>query len=681
MTIFLPPFAIGKLKKISLFVFLSIFACNTFAQEPRFLVLNYHDIIDAGNINPLNSMDTRVENLEQHIRWLLKSYYKIISVQDVLDAAKGQTKLPKKGVLLTFDDGYQSFYTQVFPLLKKYHVPATVALVGSWMEGNVSPQEVSKPLLTWEQLRELTQSGLVEIASHSYDLHKGVIANPQGNLQAAAVSRIYDKARLTYESEENYRKRLHTSLLKSAEFIFQHTGTRPRVMVWPYGEYNQPSIEASRQAGMPVTIGLIDGTNTLADISGLRRLLITDNPDLNDFKEIINTLRADLTLRVAHLDMDYLYDKNPEQLERNLDAEVQRIKDMHISTVYLQAYADSDGDGNANALYFPNRHLPVKQDLFNRVAWQLKKIAGVKVYAWIPILAYQGSLPESWYVHEWREGKVQKATHIYTRLSPFNAEARQYIAEIYEDLAIYCNFDGILFHDDGILSDFEDAAPAAFFYGKEAWGLPDQFEQLYATSKTRLTWAQHKTELINQLTDELTNRVRIYRPGIKTARNFYALPLLNPDSEEWYAQSFDSFLKHYDYVAIEAMPFMEEAKQPQEWLTQLARKAASYPDGLNKAVFELQAVNWKIQQKIPMPIFIEQVELLKKLGAKHLGYYPDNVFENQPELTELQKHFAVSELPSRSYRRYYKFRFGRFNHFKRFRYYSRFRHYSRFKKI
>ena len=318
-------------------------------------------------------MDTRVEHLEEHIKWLIKNNYKIISIQNVLDATKGQTQLPNQSVLLTFDDGYQSFYTKVFPLLKKYHIAATVALIGTWMDGNVSALEIGKPLLTWEQLRELSQSGLVEIASHSYDLHKGIIANPQGNTQAAAVSRLYDDPMLTYESEEDYRKRLHTALLKSAEFIFQHTGTRPRVMVWPYGEYNQLSIEAARAAGMPITMGLIDGTNTLADISSLKRLLITDNPNLNDFKEIINTLRVDRSLRIAHLDMDYLYDKNPEQLEHNLDAEVQRIKDLHINTVYLQAYADPDGDGNADALYFPNRHLPVKQDLFNRVAWQLKK--------------------------------------------------------------------------------------------------------------------------------------------------------------------------------------------------------------------------------------------------------------------------------------------------------------------
>ena len=120
-----------------------------------------------------------------------------------------------------------------------------------------------------------------------------------------------------------------------------------------------------------------------------------------------------------------------------------------------------------------------------------------------------------------------------------------------------------------------------------------------------MAWTQHKTELISQFTDELANRVRDNRPGIKTARNLYALPLLKPDSEEWYALSFKSFLTHYNYVAIEAMPFMQEAKKPAQWLTELVTAVAHHPEGLKKFVFELQAVNWKTKQKIPMPVFIE----------------------------------------------------------------------------
>ena len=51
-------------------------------------------------------------------------------------------------------------------------------------------------------------------------------------------------------------------------------------MVWPYGEYNQIAVQASREAGMPMTMGLMDGFNTVADMSALRRLIMVDNPDV-----------------------------------------------------------------------------------------------------------------------------------------------------------------------------------------------------------------------------------------------------------------------------------------------------------------------------------------------------------------------------------------------------------------
>jgi biofilm PGA synthesis lipoprotein PgaB len=616
-----------------------------YSKEAHFLILNYHDIIDEEDIEPpFDRMEVNKHFLEDQFIWLKKNGFSVVSVQDLFDAAAGKKDLPEKSILLTFDDGYLSFYTKVYPLLKKYRYPATLSLVGQWMDGNI-PDDVGKPLMSWEQVREVSGSGLVEIASHTYDLHGGVLGNPQGNTQPATVTRLYDDPMLIYENDTQYQQRLRTAMFKSAEFIFQHVGFRPRVMVWPYGQYNELSLIAAREAGMPMTMGLVDGFNTLANISALRRLIIVDDPNINKFAEIITGLRVEKNIRVAHIDMDYLYDKDPEQTEKNIGSLIQRIKDMHINTVYLQAYADPDGDGNANALYFPNRHLPVRQDLFNRVAWLLKKKAAVRVYAWLPMMAYQSDdLDKSWYVKEWRDGKADDASHIYTRLSPFHPQARQFVYEIYEDLAKYCNFDGLLFHDDGILSDFEDVSPLALAYGKQVWNVSDNFNKLHATSKSRLEWAKHKTELLNQFTDEITSRVRFYRPDIQTARNLYALPLLQPYSEEWYAQSFSSFLAHYDYVAVEAMPFMEDAKNATQWLTDLVKAVSKEPDGLKKTVFELQSVNWKTQQKIPSEIFIDQLNLLRKLGVKHIGYYPDNVYENQPRLEDLKQHFTLPEL-------------------------------------
>lgn len=608
--------------------------------DDTFLVLNYHDILEEEEkVPPFDRIAVNKQHLEDHFAWLKKNNYHVISVQDVLDAVKSQKALPSKAVILTFDDGYVSFYNRAMPLLKKYHYPATLAVVGSWLEGKVVPGV--KPLMSVAQIREVMDSGLVEIASHSHDLHHGILANPQGDEHSAVTTRLFSSEYEEYEKDEDYRKRIFQEVADSSERLFQLLGIRPRVMVWPYGEYNTIALEAAKQYGMTITMGLNDGINTLADARVMKRMMITDDINVKQFAEIMKTQRSQLALRVAHVDMDYLYDKNEEQTKRNVEALVARIKASGANTVFLQAYSDPDGDGNADELYFPNRHLPVRKDMFNHVALQLRRKASVKVYAWMPIMAYKADVPVKWYVKEWRDGEPQMSRHVYTRLSPFNPEARQYISEIYEDLAKNCDFNGILFHDDGILSDYEDVSPLAMEMTHKVWGLPAEFDKIHASSELRLRWAKHKTEFLSQFTDSLADKVRFYRPYIKTARNIYALPLLSAYSEEWYAQSFPVFYKHYDYVAIEAMPFMEEAKSPKQWLTDLVKKTAEYPNGLDKMVFELQAVDWKKQQDVPMPIFTEQFQLLKKLGAKHIGYYPDNVHHDHPKLDELKKFFPV----------------------------------------
>src|SRR5690606_37024688 len=110
----------------------------------------------------------------------------------------------------------------------------------------------------------------------------------------------------------------------------------------------------------------------------------------------------------------------------------------------------------------PNRWLPVRADMFNRVAWQLRNRAHVQVYAWLPGLSFDLD-PGLARVARWdpETGNVAPDPDQYRRLSPFDATARQRIIEIYQDLSRQAVFDGILFHDDALLTDFEDPGPDA----------------------------------------------------------------------------------------------------------------------------------------------------------------------------------------------------------------------------
>ena len=136
------------------------------------------------------------------------------------------------------------------------------------------------------------------------------------------------------------------------------------------------------------------------------------------------------------------------------------MSDMGANTVFLQASADPKGDGLVRSLYFPNRHLPMAADIFDRVAWQLRTRAHVKVYAWMPVLSFalDSKLPP---VTRWdpETGTTAVDPNQYKRLSPFDPNVRRIIGEIYEDLARMSSVHGILFHDDALLSDSKTQAP------------------------------------------------------------------------------------------------------------------------------------------------------------------------------------------------------------------------------
>ncbi|MCP4629878.1 MAG: poly-beta-1,6-N-acetyl-D-glucosamine N-deacetylase PgaB [bacterium] len=626
-----------------------------------FQALCYHDVRDdvTGKLDP-DETAVSTATLGEHFAWLKSRGYHPIDVDDILAARDGAEKLPEKAVLLTFDDGYVSFYSKVFPLLKLYNFPAVLAVVGKWLEvppgGTFNYSNKPKPrehLVSWEQIREMQASGLVEIASHSYDLHRGIVSTPQGNIQARAVFRYYDE-QTGYETDSAYKQRIYEDLKKSAAVIEKYTKIRPRVMVWPYGHFNGLSVEAAIAAGMPITMTLEDGYAPVTPTSELkwtRRFMISMNISAGDLVWHMRFWTKFDPIRVAHVDLDYVYDPDPEQQEANLSKLINRIFHLDINTIYLQAYADPDGNGVADALYFPNRHLPMRADLFNRAAWQLHTRAFVEVFAWMPVLAFElpdNELVKRLQVQEFYDAKARPSREDYLRLSPFKREARQIIGDIYEDLAKHAWFAGLLFHDDAYLTDFEDAGPEALaFYAKH--GLPSSIEAIRASPDLMARWTRLKTKALAEFTEELVARVHPYRIPVKgTARNMYAEAVLNPKSEAWFAQSADVFLQHYDYIALMAMPYMENARDPEKWLKRLVSKIAEYPKGLKKTVFELQSVDWNHDARpVPAAKLVEQMNLLKLHKALHFGYYPEKFHEDHPSLPVIKQGISLSTYPYR----------------------------------
>ncbi len=620
--------------------------------EPTWVSVVWHDIRDdvAGHVDrDRYAVGTR--QLAEQFDWLRANGWTPVSLDDIIAARHGRRALPDKAVLLTFDDGLASLYTRVYPLLKAYGYPAVAAVVSSWQERVAAGETIAYEgaerdrtgFSTWSQLREMAASGLVEIASHSHDLHRGVLANPQGNRQPAASSLRYLTEHGRYETEDEWRTRVRDDLAKSVALIEQHTGRAPRAIVWPYGEYQQGAEAIAAGLGMEVSLALTNGRNDARRLDGLHRLLLTGNPALPEFATNLPQVQVQRIQRAVHVDLDYVYDPDPAQQERNLDALLERVQALSITTVYLQAFADPDGDGTARALYFPNRHLPMRADLFNRVAWQLRTRTGVEVYAWMPLLAFD--LPDRdralalSVLRAGKDGTVEPADADYRRLSPFLPSARQLVAEIYADLARHAHFAGILFHDDAYLAADEDlaaCAPAASWPGSNR-----------PIEDCRLTPVQ-KTAALVDFSLEVTAEARRYRPALRTARNMYARVAIDPSSEARFSQSMPAFLAAYDYTALMAMPYLEEvAGDHAAWLRMLVAQVARHPTGLDRTVFKLQAKDWRRDRWLPAEDLRDQFQLLIRSGALNLAYYPDDFILGRPALEPLFRGLSNRSFPYR----------------------------------
>jgi len=624
----------------------------------HFLTLCYHDVEDE--YPDQTYLSVRSDHLVEQLAWLHENGYQAVTIDQVLDARAGRRALPEKSVLLTFDDGYRSFYTRVLPILKAWNWPAVLAPVGVWMD---TPQDQQvdfggqlterERFLNWQQIAEIARSGLVEIAAHTDHSHYGIIANPQGNTQPAAANRAFDSKRGRYETDAELNARMKADVIAITEKIRRVTGKKPRVWVWPYGAASGTTLRIVAEEGYQVAMVLDDGLSKLGELMSVSRVMPSNAPGLQEFarNNVIETETSTL-MRVAHVDLDYVYDPDPAQTNRNLDQLVQRIFDMQVTTVFLQAFADPQADGLVRSVYFPNRHLPMRADLFNRVAWQLRNRAQVEVYAWMPVLSINldPRLPRVQKIDA-QTGTVTTDKKQYQRLSPFDARVRQQIGELYEDLAGYATFDGILFHDDALLGDYEDASPAAQAVYQQAGfasitNIRSNFRQMQA-------WTRFKSRYLTRFTQELAEKVRAIRgPQIKTARNIYALPILEPKSEAWFAQNLDDFLSAYDWVAPMAMPRMENVHRSEEnaWLDRLVDSVAKRPGALDKTVFELQAVDWRRSDSagdkpISSKVLAGWMQRLQLRGARNFGYYPDDFSSNHPDLKIIRSVISSAWYP------------------------------------
>jgi peptidoglycan/xylan/chitin deacetylase (PgdA/CDA1 family) len=118
--------------------------------------------VPRGEIPVFNYHEVTRETLEPDLAYLRENGYATLGLDEYVRAAASRS--PRRAVLLTFDDAWESFWSVAFPLLRRYDMRAALFAPSHWVDGNGPPGL----FMTWEQVRECASSGHVDVASHAW---------------------------------------------------------------------------------------------------------------------------------------------------------------------------------------------------------------------------------------------------------------------------------------------------------------------------------------------------------------------------------------------------------------------------------------------------------------------------------------------------------------------------------
>lgn len=193
------------------------------------------------------------DQLEADLKYIKQAGYTPVLMKDIIAYAEDEhTTLPAKPILITFDDGYYNNYVYVYPMMKKYDMKCVISIVGKFTD-IIEPgehQSANYSHCSWEQLKEMSDSGLVEIQNHTYNMHT-IDAHRAGARKCSG------------ETVEQYRSVLQADVGKLQELLASRIGAAPTTFVYPFGKYSEESEPLLKEMGFRATLSVAPGVNHL----------------------------------------------------------------------------------------------------------------------------------------------------------------------------------------------------------------------------------------------------------------------------------------------------------------------------------------------------------------------------------------------------------------------------------
>lgn len=219
-------------------------------EEIALPILMYHAITEEPK--KIGKFVISKEMLEEDLCYLREQGYQTVTVNQVIDYVKHDGSLPEKPIMLTFDDGYYNNYCYAYPLLKKYNMQAVISLIGKYTDlyTDTPDENPAYSHITWDEVREMMNSGLVEFQNHSYDLHSN-----SGSRNGAK--------RKNGESKAEYTELLKRDLERLQEEMRLHTGSVPTAFTYPFGGISNDSRQVIKDMGFQASFSCEEKINLI----------------------------------------------------------------------------------------------------------------------------------------------------------------------------------------------------------------------------------------------------------------------------------------------------------------------------------------------------------------------------------------------------------------------------------
>lgn len=205
-------------------------------------VIMYHLILS--NSGRAGEFIITPEMFRSDMEYIKQNGYNTVVMEDVIAYVKNGAPLPENPVMITLDDGYYNNYLYAYPTLMELDMRAIISIIGIEADRYSESMELNENYshCTWEQLSEMSESGVIELQNHSYDLH---------HIEGSNIG----IKRRSGEEIVAYRTRLFTDLTQMQQRFRDELGITPSTFTYPFGCSESEGREVIKSLGFTATLG------------------------------------------------------------------------------------------------------------------------------------------------------------------------------------------------------------------------------------------------------------------------------------------------------------------------------------------------------------------------------------------------------------------------------------------